>query len=174
MPEGLCGDHREPAGPPDGIAKRGLAVQALLVLGETGEVAAPDRSCVLLRGAGVDEQLAAGPQHPGDRGQEAGQIEMVHAVERGNQVQAGRPQRQLLGGCSQRRHPRGVPVLAGLELRQHGRRDVAGGQQRPLRHQPAQQPCVPSRPAADIQAGDGAVRQELADRAHRRLIGGAQ
>jgi hypothetical protein len=31
-------------------------------------------------------------------------------------------------------------------------------------------PCT----AADIQAGDGAVRQELADRAHRRLIGGAQ
>ena len=40
MPEGLCRDHREPAGPPDGVAERGLAVQALLVLGETGEVAA--------------------------------------------------------------------------------------------------------------------------------------
>src|SRR5713101_2142028 len=49
--EGLCRDHREPAGPPDGVAERVLAAQALLVLGETGEVAAPDRSCVLLRRA---------------------------------------------------------------------------------------------------------------------------
>jgi len=36
------------------------------------------------------------------------------------------------------------------------------------------QPRVPPRPAADIQASDGAVRQELADPAHRRLVGGAQ
>ena len=72
VPEGLCCDHREPVGPPDGVPDRGLAVQALLVLGETGEVAAPDRSRVLLRGAGVDEQLAAGLQHPGGGGQEAG------------------------------------------------------------------------------------------------------
>ena len=35
-------------------------------------------------------------------------------------------------------------------------------------------PRVPSRPAADIQAGHGAAGQELADRAHRRLVGGAQ
>ena len=65
MLEGLGGDHLEPAGAPDGVADRGLGVQALLVRGEAGEVAAPDRSGVLLRGAGVDEQLAAGLQHPG-------------------------------------------------------------------------------------------------------------
>jgi hypothetical protein len=99
---------------------------------------------------------------------------VVNAVERGDQVQAGGLQRQLFGGCSQRHHARGVTVVAGLELCQHGRRDVACGQQRPVRQHPAQQPRVPSRPAADIQAGDGTVRQELADRAHRRLIGGAQ
>ena len=64
--------------------------------------------------------------------------------------------------------------LAGRELCQHGRGDVARDQPRALRQQPAQQPRVPSRPAADIQAGDGAVRQELADRAHWRLVGGAQ
>jgi hypothetical protein len=29
MPEGLCCDHLEPAGLPDGIPQRGLAVQAL-------------------------------------------------------------------------------------------------------------------------------------------------
>jgi hypothetical protein len=149
-------------------------VQAPLVLGETGEVAAPDRPCVLLRGAGVDEHLAAGPQHPGDDGQEAAEIEVVDAIERGDQVQAGSPQRQLFGGCPQQHHARGVAMAAGPELCQHGRRDVACGQQRPVRQQPAQQPRVPSRPAADIQAGDGAVRQELADRAHRRLVGGAQ
>ena len=40
--------------------------------------------------------------------------------------------------------------------------------------QPAKQPGVPSRPAADIQAGDGPTGQELADRVHRRLVGGAQ
>jgi len=171
LPDGLCCGHREPAGPPDGIQERGLAVQALLVLGETREVAAPDRSRVLLRGAGVDEQLAAGPQHPGGGGQEAAEIEVVNAVERGDQVQAGGPQRQLFGGGEQRHHPRGG---AGRELGQHGRRDVGCGQQRPGRQQLAQQPRVASRPAADIQAGDGAVRQELADRAHRRLIGGAQ
>ena len=71
MLEGLYGDHREPVGSPDGVPERGLAVQALLVLGETREVAAPDRPRVLLRGAGVDEQLAAGRQHPGGGGQEA-------------------------------------------------------------------------------------------------------
>src|SRR5215472_4068096 len=53
--EGLCGGHRESAGPPDGVPERVLAVQALLVLGEAGEVAAPDRARVLLWGAGVDE-----------------------------------------------------------------------------------------------------------------------
>ena len=174
MPEGLCCGHREPAGPPDGIAERGLAVQALLVLGETREVAAPDRPRVLLRGAGVDEQLAAGPQHPAGGGQEAAEVEVVNAVERGDQVQAGGPQRQRFGGCQQRHHPPGVAVVAGLELGQHGRRDVAGGQQRPVRQQLAQQPRVPSGPAAGIQAGDGAARQELTDRAHRRLVGGAQ
>jgi hypothetical protein len=84
MPEDLCGDHREAAGPADGVSDRGLAVQALLVLGETREVAAPDRSRVLLRGAGVDEQLAAGPQHPGRVGQEPAEVEMVNAVERGD------------------------------------------------------------------------------------------
>src|SRR5213078_306841 len=88
MAEGLCCDHLEPAGPPDGVPERGLAVQALLVLGETGEVAAPDCPRVLLRGAGVDKQLAAGPQHPGDGGQEAPEVEVVNAVERGDQVEA--------------------------------------------------------------------------------------
>src|SRR6478672_1691125 len=57
--EGLCCGYCEPAGGPDGLPERGLAVQALLVLGEAGEVAAPDRARVLQRGAGVDEQLAA-------------------------------------------------------------------------------------------------------------------
>jgi hypothetical protein len=38
----------------------------------------------------------------------------------------------------------------------------------------AQQPGVPARAAADIEAGDGAAGQELADRAYRRLVGGAQ
>ncbi len=99
---------------------------------------------------------------------------MVNAVERGDQIQAGGPQRQLFGGCQQRHHPTGVAAVAGLELCQHGRRDVARDQQRALGQQRAQQPRVPSRPAADIQAGDGAVRQELADPAHRRLVGGAQ
>src|SRR5690348_8908601 len=58
VPEGLGRDHGEPAGSLDGVSDRGLAVQALLVLGETREVTAPDRSRVLLRGAGVDEQPA--------------------------------------------------------------------------------------------------------------------
>jgi hypothetical protein len=111
---------------------------------------------------------------PGGGGQEAAEIEVVNAVERGDQVQAGGPQRQLSGGGEQRHHPRGAAAGAGRELGQHGRRDVGCGQQRPVRQQLAQQPRVPSRPAAGIQAGDGAVRQELADRAHRRLIGGAQ
>ena len=172
--EGLCCDHLEPAGPADGVPDRGLAVQALLVLGEAREVAAPDRPRVLLRGAGVDEQLAAGRQHPGDGGQEAAEVEVVNAVERGDHIEAGGPQRQLFGGCQQRHHPTGVAVVAGLELCQHGRRDVAGGQPRAVRQQGAQQPRVPSGPAADIQAGDRAVRQQLADRAHRRLVGGAQ
>jgi hypothetical protein len=66
-------------------------VQALLVLGESREVAAPDRPRVLLRGAGVDEQLAAGLQYPGGGGQEAAQVEVVNAVERGDQVEAGGP-----------------------------------------------------------------------------------
>ena len=174
MAEGLCGHHGEPAGPPDRVPECGLAVQALLVLGETREVAAPDRPRVLLRGAGVDEQLAAGRQHPGHSGEEAAEVEMVNAVERGDQIQAGGPQRQLFGGCQQRHHPTGVAAVAGLELCHHGRRDVARDQQRALGQQRAQQPRVPSRPAADIQAGDGAVRQELADPAHRRLVGGAQ
>ena len=56
-----------------------------------------------------------------------------------------------------------------------GRIEINGAvQKRDVRQQPAQQPRVPSRPAADIQAGDGAVGQELADPAHRRLVGGAQ
>jgi hypothetical protein len=99
---------------------------------------------------------------------------VVNAVERGDQVEAGGPQRQLFGGRQQRDHPEGVAAAGGLELCQHGRRDVGRGQQRAVRQQPARQPRVPSRPAADIQAGDGAVGQELADRAHRRLVGGAQ
>ena len=67
-----------------------------------------------------------------------------------------------------------MAAAGGPELCQHGRRDVGRDQQRAVRQQPAQQPRVPSRPAADIQAGDGAAGQELADRAHRRLVGGAQ
>ena len=98
----------------------------------------------------------------------------MHAVERGDQVQAGGPQRQLFGGRQQRDHPTGVAAAGGPELCQHGRRDVGRDQQRAVRQQPAQQPRVPSRPAADIQAGHGAAGQELADRAHRRLVGGAQ
>jgi hypothetical protein len=66
------------------------------------------------------------------------------------QVEAGGPQRQLFGGCQQRHHPEGVAVVGGVELCQHGRRDVAGGQQRAVGQQGAQQPCVPSRPAAGI------------------------
>ena len=54
---------------------------------------------VLLRGAGVDEQLAAGLEHPGGGGQETAEAEVVNAVERGDQVEAGGPQRQFLGGC---------------------------------------------------------------------------
>jgi hypothetical protein len=174
MLEGLGGDHLEPAGAPDGVAERGLAVQALLVRGEPGEVAAPDRPRVLLRGAGVDEQLAAGRQHPGGGGQEPAEVEVVHAVERGDHIQAGGPYRQLLGGGQQRDHPERVAAAGGLELGQHGRRDVGRRQPRAAGQQGAQQPRVPSRPAADIQAGDRAVRQELADRPHRRLVGGAQ
>ena len=98
MPEGLRCDHREPVGPPDGVPECGLAVQALLVLGEAREVAAPDRPRVLLRGAGVNEELAVGLQHPGDGGQEAAEVEVVDAVERGDQVEAGGPQRQFFGG----------------------------------------------------------------------------
>src|SRR6204780_3758490 len=88
MLEDLCWDHRWPVGPADGVPERGLAVQALLMLGETREVTAPDRSRVLLRGPGVDEQLAAGPQHPGRVGQEPAEVEMVNTVERGDQIQA--------------------------------------------------------------------------------------
>jgi hypothetical protein len=124
--------------------------------------------------AGVDEQLAAGLQHPGGGGQEAAEVEVVNAVERGDQVEAGGPQRQLFGGCQQRHHPAGVAAAGGVELCQHGCRDVGRGQQRAVGQQGAQQSCVPSGPAAGIQAGDRAVRQELADRAHRRLVGGAQ
>ena len=68
------------------------------MLGEAREIAAPDRPAVLLRGAGVDEQLAVGLQYPGDGGQEAAEVEVVNAVERGDQVEAGGPQRQLFGG----------------------------------------------------------------------------
>ena len=96
--EGLRCHQREAAGSADGVPEHGLAVQALLVFGETGEVAAPDRARVLLRGAGVDEQLAAGPQHPGGGGQEASEVEVVNAVERGDHIEAGGPQRQRLGG----------------------------------------------------------------------------
>ena len=88
MLEGLCCDHLEPVGPPDGVPERGLAVQALLVFGEAREVASPDRSRVLLRGPGVDEELPVGPQYPGDGGQEATEVEVVNAVERGDQVLA--------------------------------------------------------------------------------------
>jgi hypothetical protein len=49
-------------------------------------------------GAGVDEQLAAGRQHPGGGGQEAGEVEVVNAVEGGDQVEAGGPQRHFFGG----------------------------------------------------------------------------
>jgi hypothetical protein len=99
---------------------------------------------------------------------------VVNAVERGDHIEAGGPQRQLFGGCQQRDHPPGVAVAAGPELCQHGRRDVACGQQRAPGQKGAQQPRVPARPAADIQGGDGAAGQELADPAHRRLIGGPQ
>src|SRR5258708_38743913 len=98
MLEGLCCEHLELVVPADGVPERGLAVQALLMLGETREVAAPDRSRVLPRRAGADEELAAGRQHPGDGGQEATEVEVVNAVERGDQVEAGAPQRQLFGG----------------------------------------------------------------------------
>jgi hypothetical protein len=98
MLEDLCCDHLEPVDSPDGVPDRGLAMQALLVLGETREVAAPDRSRVLLRGAGVNEELPAGLQHAGGGGQEATEVEVVNAVERGDQVEAGGPQRQLFGG----------------------------------------------------------------------------
>src|SRR6266516_3324981 len=91
MLEGLGGGHLEPVGPLDGVPERGLAVQALLVLGEAREVAAPDRPRVLLWGAGVDEELSAGLRHPGDGGQEAAEVEVVNAVERGDQVEAGGP-----------------------------------------------------------------------------------
>jgi hypothetical protein len=74
----------------------------------------------------------------------------------------------------QQGHLIGVALAGGRELCQHGRRDVAGGQPRAVRQHSAQQPCIPSRAAADIQAGDRAAGQELADRAHRRLVGGAQ
>ena len=98
----------------------------------------------------------------------------MHAVERGDQVEAGGPQWQLLGRCQQRGHLIGVALAGGLELCQHGRRDVGRGQPRAAGQHSAQQPCVPARAAADIQASDGPAGQEQADRAHRRLVGGAQ
>src|SRR5260370_16275200 len=52
--EGLCCRQREPAGPPDGVPGFGLAVQALLVPGETGEVAAPNPPPLLPGAPGVD------------------------------------------------------------------------------------------------------------------------
>jgi len=52
-------------------------------------------------------QPTAGRQHPGDGGQEAAEVEVVNAVERGDQVEAGGPQRQLLAGGQQRHHPEG-------------------------------------------------------------------
>jgi hypothetical protein len=125
-------------------------------------------------GAGVDEQLAAGRQHPGGGGQESAEVEVVHAVERGDQVEAGAPQGQFFGRCQQRGHLLGVALAGGVELCQHGRRDVGRGQPRAAGQHRAQQPGVPARAAADIQAGDGAAGHELADRAHRRLVGGAQ
>jgi hypothetical protein len=90
MLEVLGGGHLEPVGPLDGVPERGLAVQALLVLGESGS-SGPKSSRVLLRDAGVDEQLATGLQHPGGGGQEAVQVEVVNAVERGDQVEAAAP-----------------------------------------------------------------------------------
>jgi hypothetical protein len=97
MLEGLCGDHCEPAGPPDGDPEQASLCRALLVLSETREAAAPDRPRVLLRGADVEKQLAAGLQHPGDGGQEAAEVEVVNAVECGDHIEAGGPQRQLFG-----------------------------------------------------------------------------
>jgi hypothetical protein len=174
MPEGLCRGHREPAGPPDGVPERGLAVQALLVLGETEEVATPDRPRVLLRGAGVEEQLAAGPQHPGDGGQEAAQVEVVHAVQRGDQVQAGGPQRQLFGCCEQRHHPpgrgRGRPALSwasmAAETSLATSSDPSGNSAHSSRvNRPVPQPT--SRPLTGRSGRNWPI-------AHRRLVGGAQ
>src|SRR6266566_4222265 len=80
MREGLSRDDLEPVGQLDGVAERRLAVQALLVLSEARKVTTPDRSRVLQRGASVDEQLAVGPQHPCDGGQEASEFEELNAV----------------------------------------------------------------------------------------------
>ena len=59
----------------------------------------------------------------------------------------GGPQWQFFGRCQQRGHFIGVALAGGLELCQHGRRDVAGGQPRAVRQHSAQQPCVPARAA---------------------------
>jgi len=68
MAEGVGIDQLEPVRPLHGVLERRHAVEALLVLGEAREVAAPDRPRVLLRRAGVDEELAVRLQHPGRPG----------------------------------------------------------------------------------------------------------
>jgi hypothetical protein len=51
---------------------------------------------------------------PGDGNQEGAEVEVVNTVERGDHIEAGGPHRQLLGGCQQRYHLKGVAPVGAL------------------------------------------------------------
>src|SRR6266702_4694310 len=82
MAEGTGASEHEPAGLADGRAQRPLAVQALLVLDEAREVAAPDRPRVLLRSPGVDEQLAVVSYYACGVRQEAAPVPALRSADR--------------------------------------------------------------------------------------------
>lgn len=66
--------------------ERDLIVESCLSRREIRKVTTPDRVRVLCWCPGVDEQVTARPQHPGDLVHELGEIEVVYSIECGHEV----------------------------------------------------------------------------------------
>ena len=117
-----------------------------------------------IRCPGVDEQITAGAQHPCHLIREPPEIEVMHRVERGHEIDRPIRQGEPLGLAPQR-HPRPAPAAG-----EHGVTAIGGQHPRPLRENSTQQLRVTTGTGPNIDAQYGLVRKSITYEQHRIVI----
>lgn len=147
-------------------------MQTVLACTEPGERSTPDRPGILLRCPGVDEQVTVRGKHSCNLSREPVEIEVVHGVERRDEVDRSVRDREPLSVATHNK-AFACPVML-QQGEEHGMAVVDGVEQHSIAEQLGQQFGVATRAGTDIDTDQRSVGETISNLQDRFAIGLAQ